>query len=101
MKAFLFDCIIEKHNICGMKQELQSIETLIESKKNVVLYGRRNVGKTSLIKSVVMPNFKKKHKQSLSIFVDFMGVRSLDDIYAKIVFGFEQSFKKNYPITAQ
>lgn len=98
MKAFLFDCIIEKHNICGMKHELQAIETLIESKKNVVLYGRRNVGKTSLIKSVVMPNFKKRHKQSLAIFIDLMGVRSLDDIYAKIIFGFEQAFRKHYPI---
>lgn len=98
MKRFLFDCIVDKQNICGMQQELAEIEQIIEHQHNAVIYGRRNVGKTSLIKSVVIPAFKKKHKKALCVFVDLMGVNSLEDVYKKIINGFEHSFRASHPV---
>ncbi|MEK9727018.1 MAG: hypothetical protein VW397_02800, partial [Candidatus Margulisiibacteriota bacterium] len=92
MKQFLFDCIVDKKNICGMTEEVRSIEQIIDKGRNVVIYGPRNYGKTSLVKSVVIPNFKKKNKKTLTVCIDFMGVLTLEDIFKKIINGFEFAF---------
>ena len=64
MKEFIFDRLVDRENICGLELEKKQIKTLIDGRQNIVLYAQRNYGKTSLIKNVIMEDFRKEHKKS-------------------------------------
>lgn len=98
MKQFVFDRLVERENICGLKEERKRLEKLIEQKSNIVLYAPRNYGKTSLIKSIIMPDFIARHKKSFVFFVDLMGVKDLDSIVLRLKNALENSLEKAFPV---
>jgi AAA+ ATPase superfamily predicted ATPase len=98
MKQFVFDRLIDRRNICGLKQEAKQLQSLIEDKQNIVLYAPRNFGKTSLVKNIAIPDFKARHKKSLVYFVDLMGVRDLEAITIRLTNALEISLKESFPI---
>jgi hypothetical protein len=68
--------------------------------QKIVLIGRRNTGKTSLVRSVLSPEFRKKKKGSLVVYVDFMGVKDMESIARRVRVGFEQGFRESFPKTS-
>ena len=98
MKEFIFDRLVDRANICDLEAERKQIKKFIEQKQNIVLYAQRNYGKTSLVKNVIMEDFRKKNKKSFVFFVDLMGVKDLDSITSRLKHGLEQSIKESFPI---
>ena len=68
MKKFVFDCLVDRENICNLKKEQIKLFQFIEKKMNVVLYAPRNYGKTSLLKNIIIPDFKKNNKNKAFVF---------------------------------
>lgn len=98
MKEFIFDRLVDRENICDLEAEKNQLKNLIKQKQNIVLYAQRNYGKTSLVKNVVMDDFRKENKKSFIFFVDLMGVKDLDSIVLRLKHGLENSIKESFPI---
>lgn len=97
MKEFIYDTIIDAENICNLNHEIKLLKEAVEANKKVVVYGPRNYGKTSVIKSIIIPYFRKIHHQSFVLFADLMEVRSEAAINARIRRSFERSFSEAFP----
>ncbi len=98
MKQFIFDRLIDRENICGLKKETGDLKKLIDDKQNILLYAPRNFGKTSLIKNVIIPDFKKTHKDNFVLFADLMGVKDLNSINLRLNHALATSLKESFPI---
>ncbi len=66
---------------CNRTKELKELQTYAEAGANVVLFSPRRYGKTSLIKRVQK---KLADKGFVTIFADFFGVASVDDVAARL-----------------
>jgi uncharacterized protein len=96
-KKFQYDVLLDRENICNLKRERLRINQGIESGEKMVVYGKRNMGKTSLIKSVIVPDFKKKHPHSFIYFADLMEVKDMPSLVNRLRLAFEESFKDSFP----
>ncbi len=98
MSGFVYDRLLERKDICNLKAEQKTIETHIANQQNVVLYAPRNFGKTSLVKSIIIPDFKKKYKNSLTYFVDLMGVKDMQALVGRLERALDLALKENFPV---
>lgn len=95
MNPFKHGQIVTGRDFCGRAEEVRILGERISTGQNVVLYGERRCGKSSLIAESVRT--QQKHK---AIFVDFLNVRSIDDICKRIAAGImkqgkaENTFRK-------
>lgn len=96
MKKFIYDSILEKENICNLKREQNILHKNVKKGKNTVIYGRRNTGKTSLVRNIITPRFRSQNKKSFVYFVDLLGVRDFESIERRIRIAFEESFKESF-----
>lgn len=71
-KRFIVDVLVGPENLCNLQKEKNSILKGIKLGEKLVVYGRRNTGKTSLIKNTIIPEFLKSNKDAIAIFSDFM-----------------------------
>ncbi|MDC0857212.1 hypothetical protein OAP83_00695 [Rickettsiales bacterium] len=94
MLKFIYDRILDRANICNLKDETLRIKEHVKNNQNVVLFAPRNYGKTSLVKSIIMPDFEKVHKKSFVLFVDLMGVKDIESLTMRLKNGLELSMKK-------
>jgi hypothetical protein len=96
-KEFIFDVVLESSDICNMKRELKQLEAACAAGRRVVLYGARNAGKTSLVKSLLIPSFRKSHRGAVCLYTDLMGVDSLADIAARLRVALEHGYSQAFP----
>ncbi len=96
-KKFQYDVLLSRENICNLKRESARILQGIEKGEKMVVYGRRNMGKTSLIKSVVIPEYRKRHPGSFVLFADLMQVKGMRSLGNRLRLAFEESFKDSFP----
>lgn len=80
---------------CNRIEELKELQSYAEAKANVVIYSPRRYGKTSLVKRVQNNLFKK---EAITIFADFFGVASVDDVAARLAKAVFAVTHKNAPI---
>jgi hypothetical protein len=76
---------------CNRAKELKELQSYAERGANVVLFSPRRYGKTSLVKRIQK---KPADKGAVTIFADFFGVASVDDVamrLAKAVFAVTHS----------
>ncbi|OFZ74082.1 MAG: hypothetical protein A3K03_11810 [Bdellovibrionales bacterium RIFOXYD1_FULL_44_7] len=92
MKSFIFDTLLEAENICNHQKEIKILKNGVFDKKKLVVYGPRNYGKTSVVKNIIIPEFKRKNKNSFIMFVDMMQVKDIQSINQRIGRAFEQAF---------
>ena len=97
MKGFYFDTLLDAENICNLDRERALLLKGIDRGKKLVVYGPRNFGKTSLVKNVVIPDFRKKKKGAFVLFADLMEVKDLDAIHHRIGLSFQTSFAESFP----
>lgn len=96
-KRFEFETVIRNLiNLCNMDYEKTTVLNHVLDGKKVLLYGRRNTGKTSLIEAYIIPEWLKKYKSGFYIFVDLYGVRNIDHISQRIARGFSEGFIRSF-----
>jgi hypothetical protein len=66
---------------CNRTKELKELQSYAEAKANVVIFSPRRYGKTSLVKRIQK---KLSDKGMITIFADFFGVASIDDVAARL-----------------
>ena len=98
MKRFIFDCLVDRENICNLKKEQKKLKEMIDKKSNIVLYAPRNFGKTSILKNIIIPDYKKGNKRSFVFFADLFQVKSIESIISRLSIAFERSFEKSFPV---
>lgn len=66
---------------CNRAEELIELQSYAEAKANVVLFSPRRYGKTSLVKRIQKG---LSDKGAVTIFADFFGIASVDDVAARM-----------------
>ncbi len=79
MTPFKYGSIVIKGYFCGRDKLIERTGELLESGQNIVLYGERRMGKSSLISESI-----RKNKKLAGVIIDFLGVKSEEDIYRRI-----------------
>jgi len=98
MKQFVFDRLVDRENICDLDKERESLLRLVQRGARVVVYAPRNYGKTSLIKNVVIEEFRRRNRRCFVFFADLLSVRSLESLTARLQTAFEHSFAESFPV---
>ncbi len=84
MKKFVVGKLVDEENICNLSKERDAILRNINNGNNVVIYGPRNYGKTSLVKNVIMKQFSQTHKQAFIFFVDLFNVTDNESLTLRL-----------------
>ncbi len=66
---------------CDRNRELTELQSYAEAKANVVLFSPRRYGKTSLVKRI---QNTLANKGAVTLFADFFGVASVDDVASRL-----------------
>ncbi len=66
---------------CDRNRELTELQSYAEAKANVVLFSPRRYGKTSLVKRI---QNSLANKGAVTLFADFFGVASVDDVASRL-----------------
>lgn len=98
MIKFVYDTPVTSEDICNLTKDRQKLNDAVTRGERVVLYGRRNTGKTSLLMHSVMPAFVAKNPQGFAIYADLLGVKSLNDISRRLRKAYEFTAKKSAPL---
>lgn len=101
MNPFHYGSIVVDKDFCGRESDIQQLQQQIDSSQNVVIYGERRVGKTSLIFEAIR---RKKGYRPLRL--DLMNIKSIDALCRKFIYalgameqesGFFERFLKSIP----
>lgn len=79
MNPFKYGQVVSGTDFCPRPDVQKQLSDRIQSAQNVVIYGERRIGKTSLIYETLM-NFSKRRM----LHIDLMEVKSLEDLHARI-----------------
>ena len=101
-KLFVFHQVIQnQRDFCNQLQLREHLNAGTLTGGRYVLYGRRDTGKTSLLKTVVIPHFldhhQKKKQPAFALFCDFMGVRNREQVSARLRLALERSLAEHVP----
>ncbi|MBI4848289.1 MAG: ATP-binding protein [Nitrospirae bacterium] len=80
---------------CNRIEELKELQSYAEARANVVIFSPRRYGKTSLVKRI-QKNLSQKG--AVTIFADFFGVASVDDVAARLAKAVFAVTHKNAPL---
>ncbi len=92
MKRFIFDSILDEENICNLKKEKHKIMKGVDNGLKLLVYGKRNMGKTSLIKNVIAKSWLKRQSSGFFMYVDLMGVKQLSQISERMTIAFSEAY---------
>ncbi len=99
-KIFRHDILLDNTEICNLQQDSDALLKGIVQGHRIVFIGRRNTGKTSLVKARIIPQFQNMNPKALVVFIDLMGVKTLNQISARFQSAFEHSISRLNPTTA-
>lgn len=95
-KRFIYDSIVDGENICNLEKERKMLVKGVAANEKLLVYGRRNTGKTSLVKNVVAVSWLSADPKGFYIYVDLYGVRTMEHILARLNSAFVDAFKKTF-----
>ena len=64
----------------------------------MVVYGPRNYGKTSVIRNVIIEEFRRTRERHFVLFADLLGVRSMQSLSLRLSTGLQRSFTASFPV---
>ncbi len=91
------EVLLDKNKICNLEIEENVLFQAVQRGERVVVNGRRNTGKTSLVCGVIAPRFQNANKNSIVVFVDFYGLVSIEDMEERLRIGLENGLSKAFP----
>mgnify|MGYP001565300718 CR=1 FL=1 len=97
--VFRYDSVLNEEDLCNYTAEKKSLTHDLAAGKRLVLFGRRNTGKTSIIKSCVIPQLRKKGH--FVLFADFYGVQTLEQVKTRLNLALQSSLLETYPIRSR
>ena len=98
MKKFIFDGLVDRDNICNLEAERKALHQAVERGTKIVLYGPRNHGKTSVVRNIVIEDFRKRYRRGFVFFVDLLGVDDLESLAERLAAGLERCFAESFPV---
>ncbi len=81
MNPFKYGSVVTGKDFCGRDRLIQDIQGHIESSQNIVIYGERRVGKTSLVYEAI-----RRQKSHRALQLDLMNVKSVDALCRKFLY---------------
>lgn len=99
-KKFVYDILLHEENICNLEDERKRIINGILKGDKILVYGKRNTGKTSLVKNVIIPYWMKKYPSGLYLYADLMGVKTLGNISERFTIAFNEAYSRSFNIRA-
>lgn len=91
------DIILDRTSICNLTMERDVLSKAIKNGEHIVIFGRRNTGKTSLVKGVCVPEFLAKRKKAVALEVDFLGVDSIAEVQTRLRIALERGLSRSFP----
>ncbi len=92
---FPVDTILKSSEICNLEDVYDEIRTGVEAESHMVLYGRRNTGKSSLVMSKLVDSL---HKSGYFIVaVDFLNTLDESDLASRMQKALEKALTKTFP----
>jgi len=98
MKGFVFDRLVDRENLCDLLREQRLLREQVNSRLNSVVYAPRSHGKTSVVRNIVMEDFRKAHRRSFVYFADLLGVRNRESLTDRLTAALERSFEASFPV---
>jgi hypothetical protein len=92
MKRFIFDSILDEENICNLDKEKHKITKGVDNGLKLLVYGKRNMGKTSLVKNVIAKSWLRRQSSGFFMYVDLMGVKQLSQISERMTIAFTEAY---------
>jgi len=92
VKRFIFDSILDEENICNLEKEQHTIMKGVDNGLKLLVYGKRNTDKTSLIKNVIAKSWLRRHSSGFFMYVDLMGARQLSHISERMTIAFTEAY---------
>ena len=96
MKRFIFDSILDEENICNLKNEKQEIMRGVDNGLKLLVYGKRNMGKTSLVKNVIAKSWLRSQPSGFFMYVDLLGVKQLSQISERMTIAFTEAYNASF-----
>ncbi len=100
LKEFKYDEVLEAEDICNLEKEKKRLYQGIYKGEKLVVYGRRNTGKTSLVRNVIILEYRRKFPNAFILFCDLMGVKDLEAIESRLRASFEEAYMAALPARA-
>ncbi|MEJ2168731.1 MAG: hypothetical protein P8X90_24720, partial [Desulfobacterales bacterium] len=92
MKRFIFDSILDAENICNLENEKDKIQRGVDNGLKLLVYGKRNTGKTSLVKNVIAKEWLRRQSAGFFIYADLLGVKELSQISERMTIAFSEAY---------
>ena len=84
---FLYDNIASKKTFFGRVEELNKLQVITKNSNNLLLYSKRRMGKTTLIKK-----FLSQTQDTLNIYVDIFDITSKEDFASSLLKSLSNSY---------
>ncbi len=97
---FYFDTLLNEADICNLHSERTRISEAIANGEKILLYGRRNSGKTSLAKVIAAQWKAGIGHGGMFVYADFYGVSSMTQIASRLSAAMAEAYKKSFPTRA-
>ncbi|MCX6107457.1 MAG: hypothetical protein NTY08_16655 [Proteobacteria bacterium] len=96
-KSFHFDALVDEWDFCNYHRERKLLFQSIQKGRKTLLFGRRNFGKTSLIRNVIARQWLGRNKGAFFLYVDFYGVRTMTGLVSRLSAAFADNFQLAFP----
>ena len=98
MKQFVFDRLVDPDNLCDRQRERQVLGDAVARGYRVVVHGPRNYGKTSVVRNIIIEEFRRTRGRHFVLFADLLGVRSMQSLTRRLATSLQQSFAASFPV---
>lgn len=100
IKRFIYNTLVDRANICNLTNESDQLVKALQTSDKMVIYGKRDSGKTSLIKNRVIPDWLEKTPGGMAIYAELYGVKSIEDVAEKLTIYFNKAYQTTFTIRA-
>ena len=101
-KSFIYGSLVDENNLCNFEKEAEQLVKGCLRGKRYVVFGRRNFGKTSLVRNVVAGRFlaeqNRKKRKGMVIYANFLGIADKADLNRELRIAFTKAFSACFPL---
>lgn len=98
---FPYNTLMTPNEICNISMLREKLKYLSEHASRVVIFGKRNTGKTSVVENVVIPHFRSKFAKTFVLKADLLGVTDQSDVTNRFAKAFSRGFSESFPSKAK